>query len=42
MHYDGSIQNNQASSNETANEPFKITDEMRASITGNPYSYENN
>lgn len=42
MHYDGSIQNNHASDNDSANEPFKLTDEMRANISGNPYSYDNN
>jgi hypothetical protein len=43
IHYDGSIQNNETSvSNSTVNEPFTLTDEMRASISGNPYFSENN
>ncbi|MEH6994741.1 hypothetical protein V7075_18850 [Neobacillus drentensis] len=43
IHYDGSIQNNETSvSNSTVNEPFTLSDEMRASISGNPYFNENN
>lgn len=43
IHYDGSIQNNETStSNSTANEQFTLTDEMRSSISGNPYFSENN
>lgn len=43
IHYDGSIQNNETSaSNSTVNEPFTLTDEMRANISGNPYISENN
>jgi hypothetical protein len=43
VHYDGSIQNNEASAaNTTVNEPFTLTDEMRANISGNPYFSENN
>lgn len=41
LHYDGSIQNLQASNSDaTSNEPFMITDEMRANISGNPYVNE--
>lgn len=43
VHYDGSIQNNETSAaNSTVNEPFTLTDEMRANISGNPYFNENN
>jgi hypothetical protein len=43
IHYDGSIQNNESSvANSAANEPFTLTDEMRANISGNPYFSENN
>jgi hypothetical protein len=43
IHYDGSIQNNEASaSNSTANEQFTLTDEIRANISGNPYFSETN
>jgi hypothetical protein len=43
IHYDGSIQNNDdATANSTVNEPFTLTDEMRANISGNPYFTENN
>lgn len=42
-HYDGSIQNNESSSSTTpVNEPFILTDDMRANISGNPYMSENN
>ncbi|WP_196121179.1 hypothetical protein [Anaerobacillus alkaliphilus] len=36
-HYDGSIQNNDTSNANSVNEPFTLTDEMRATISGNPY-----
>ncbi len=36
-HYDGSIQNSDTSTSNSANEPLKLTDEMRANISGNPY-----
>ncbi|MCM3693761.1 hypothetical protein [Neobacillus niacini] len=43
IHYDGSIQNNETSTaNSTVNEAFVLTDEMRASISGNPYFTDNN
>jgi hypothetical protein len=43
IHYDGSIQNNETSTaDSTVNEPFTLTDEMRANISGNPYFTENN
>jgi hypothetical protein len=42
IHYDGSIQNNESSTNTTAvNEAFTLTDEMRTNISGNPYINEN-
>jgi hypothetical protein len=38
IHYDGSVQNNGISEGEpTVNEQFKMTDEMRVNISGNPY-----
>jgi hypothetical protein len=38
IHYDGSIQNNESSESDTiVNEPFRLTDEMRVNISGNPY-----
>lgn len=39
LHYDGSVQNEQ-SANEETNEPFKLTDEMRLNISGNPYTFD--
>ncbi|WP_170209235.1 hypothetical protein [Robertmurraya kyonggiensis] len=39
LHYDGSVQNVQGA-NEEANESFKLTDEMRLNISGNPYTSE--
>jgi hypothetical protein len=42
IHYDGSIQNNESSTNNAVNEPFTLTDEIRANISGNPYLSENN
>ncbi|MEQ2528295.1 hypothetical protein WMO40_16535 [Bacillaceae bacterium CLA-AA-H227] len=39
LHYDGSVQNVQ-SVNEEVNESVKITDEMRANISGNPFTFE--
>ncbi|MDF2788975.1 MAG: hypothetical protein K0S80_2073 [Neobacillus sp.] len=40
-HYDGSIQTNEtSSSNSTVNEPFTLTDEIRANLSGNPYFTE--
>jgi hypothetical protein len=37
IHYDGSIQNNGDTISDFTNEPFKLTDEMRVNISGNPY-----
>ncbi len=38
LHYDGSIQNAEAfESEEHTNEEFTFTEEMRKSISGNPY-----
>lgn len=38
LHYDGSVPNSDNIKNEeTNNENFKLTDEMRKSISGNPY-----
>lgn len=37
-HYDGSFHNSEDSAGEAGNEPFKLTDEMRGSIGGNPFS----
>ncbi len=38
IHYDGSIQNNSAVTNDSSSsEPFTITDEMRKNIGGNPF-----
>ncbi|MDQ0973540.1 hypothetical protein QFZ31_003418 [Neobacillus niacini] len=43
IHYDGSILNNESSASiSPVNEPFTLTDEMRANISGNPYFSENN
>ncbi|WP_162831758.1 hypothetical protein [Halalkalibacter akibai] len=41
-HYDGSLQKVESSVGETAIEPFKLTDEMRINISGNPYNDVNN
>ncbi len=37
LHYDGSIQNVDAFERDANNEAFELTDEMRKSISGNPY-----
>ncbi|WP_243296507.1 hypothetical protein [Bacillus litorisediminis] len=38
LHYDGSIQSNhQLENEESSNEAFEITEEMRKNISGNPY-----
>ncbi|WP_176483762.1 hypothetical protein [Bacillus sp. FJAT-45066] len=42
LHYDGSIQQYGEVKVETATESFKLTEEMRANISGNPYVIENN
>lgn len=39
LHYDGSVQNVQIT-NEEVNESFKITEEMRLNISGNPFTFE--
>jgi hypothetical protein len=40
LHYDGSVQNTDSSNLESpVNETFKLTDEMRVNISGNPYGY---
>lgn len=40
LHYDGSIQNSDTSDSQLVNEPFKLTDEMRVNISGNPFFNE--
>jgi hypothetical protein len=41
IHYDGSFQNSEfANSESTVNEPFKLTNEARVNISGNPYMIE--
>lgn len=41
IHYDGSFPINVGANNEfIPNEPFVMTDEMRSTISGNPYSFE--
>ncbi|MGM7719916.1 hypothetical protein [uncultured Metabacillus sp.] len=42
LHYDGSVQNGETSSDLTSYEPVKLTDEMRKMISSNPYVIENN
>ncbi|MCT8137781.1 hypothetical protein H1D32_08440 [Anaerobacillus sp. CMMVII] len=39
-HYDGSIQHNNDAENHLTEEPFQLTDEMRANLSGNPYTGE--
>jgi hypothetical protein len=40
-HYNGSFPINVGSNDESiSNEPFVLTDEMRSSISGNPYTFE--
>ncbi|MDT8863004.1 hypothetical protein N0O92_22815 [Alkalihalobacillus sp. MEB130] len=39
-HYDGSLQT-ESTSSETLDKPFILTDEMRANISGNPFSSDN-
>ncbi|WP_166485469.1 hypothetical protein [Halalkalibacter wakoensis] len=38
-HYDGSVQNMEAV-DQVGNEPLILTDEMRATISGNPFANE--
>lgn len=39
IHYDGSALNHDANENEfNTTEPFKLNDEVRKSLSGNPYS----
>jgi hypothetical protein len=42
IHYDGSLQLNQTSTDSNANESFQMTDEMRTNIGRNPYSLDTN
>jgi hypothetical protein len=41
MHYDGSLHGALAEGEVKDQEPFKLTDEMRANISGNPFTIEN-
>lgn len=42
FHYDGSLHQSQVTNGDGKEvEPFILTDEMRASISGNPYTNEN-
>lgn len=41
-HYDGSVQAEAKSNDLNGNEPFQLTDEMRANISGNPFVIDNN
>ncbi|MBH0156938.1 hypothetical protein IHV10_11215 [Fictibacillus sp. 5RED26] len=36
-HYDGSLLNTEVFNDDTLQEPFLLTDEVRANIAGNPY-----
>ena len=40
LHYDGSIQKIGEADVTSTSESFKLTDEMRANISANPYSVE--
>jgi hypothetical protein len=40
FHFDGSLQNVNASQTEASVEPFVLTDEIRKSLSGNPYESE--
>ncbi len=42
LHYDGSIQSQSGTIDQNANESFKLTEEMRMNISGNPFVSENN
>lgn len=42
IHYDGSLQSTYEAEQETITEPFKLTDEVRTKISGNPYLHEAN
>jgi hypothetical protein len=42
VHYDGSVQTNAQNNEQTLQEAFVMTDEMRKSIGRNPYSIESN
>lgn len=41
MHYDGSLHGALAEGGVNDQDPFKLTDEMRANISGNPFTTEN-
>lgn len=42
MHFDGSLHQSQVTTGEAKEvEPIKITDEVRANISGNPFTIEN-
>jgi hypothetical protein len=40
LHFDGSLQNISTSQSEVNVEPFVLTDEIRKSLSGNPYTNE--
>ena len=40
LHYDGSLQSLATNQSEAINEPFVITDEIRKSLSGNPFTNE--
>ncbi|MFE1245269.1 hypothetical protein ACFW35_14155 [Fictibacillus sp. NPDC058756] len=42
IHYDGSLHSTNETEQETITEPFALTDEVRAKISGNPYLHEAN
>lgn len=42
IHYDGSLHGTNEVEAEVISEPFEITDEIRAKISGNPYLHEAN
>ncbi|MGA4718626.1 hypothetical protein [Fictibacillus nanhaiensis] len=37
IHFDGSLLNHEVFNNDLSQEPFLLTDEVRANIAGNPY-----
>lgn len=38
IHFDGSFQNINSSNTDSIDEPFKLTDEIRVNVSGNPYT----
>lgn len=40
LHFDGSLQNISASQSEVSVEPFVLTDEIRKTLSANPYTNE--